>query len=183
MGMISPSKQSTTTTVILLSIFLALFSSLLLSSACPTCPYPTPPSPPPPLPKHSPPPPPPKYSPPPPKYSPPPPPPNYSPPPPPQEIPCPPPPPEGGGTCPIDALKLGACVDVLGGLIHIGIGASPEEDCCPLVQGLAGLDAALCLCTAIKLSLLNINLLIPVALEVLVDDCGKYVPEGFQCPP
>ncbi|KAJ4705623.1 36.4 kDa proline-rich protein-like [Melia azedarach] len=85
-------------------------------------------------------------------------------------------------TCPIDALKLGACVDVLGGLIHIGIGSSAKEECCPLLEGLVDLDAALCLCTAIRVKLLNIiNLVVPVALEVLVG-CGKHPPPGFQCP-
>ncbi|XP_051124789.1 36.4 kDa proline-rich protein-like [Andrographis paniculata] len=98
------------------------------------------------------------------------------------ETPCPPPPPPKAPTCPIDALKLEGCVDVLGGLIHIGIGENPKEKCCPLLQGLADLDAAVCLCTTIKAKVLNINILIPIALQVLVD-CGKHPPSGFQCPP
>ncbi|KAJ6332388.1 hypothetical protein OIU76_010721 [Salix suchowensis] len=125
--------------------------------------------------------------------------------PPPTETPCPPPPappilpppkppvtppvvptppiepPPKQETCPIDTLKLGACVDVLGGLVHIGIGSSAKDECCPVLEGLVDLDAAICLCTAIKAKLLNINLLIPIALEVLVD-CGKNPPKGFKCP-
>jgi hypothetical protein len=110
------------------------------------------------------------------------------------EIPCPPPPviptppivkppptPPKQETCPIDTLKLGACVDVLGGLIHIGIGSSAKDECCPLLEGLVDLDAAVCLCTVIKAKLLNINLILPIALELLVD-CGKTPPEGFKCP-
>ncbi|XP_022132762.1 36.4 kDa proline-rich protein-like [Momordica charantia] len=98
---------------------------------------------------------------------------------PPTETPCPPPPkPE---TCPIDTLKLGACVDLLGGLIHIGIGDHAKDTCCPVLQGLVDLDAAVCLCTTIKAKLLNINLIIPIALQVLID-CGKHPPNGFQCP-
>ncbi|KAH9663742.1 Hydrophob seed domain-containing protein [Citrus sinensis] len=94
-----------------------------------------------------------------------------------------PPPPPKQQTCPIDALKLGACVDVLGGLIHIGLSDSAKEKCCPLLQGLADLDAAICLCTAIRLEALNlINLLVPISLQVLVNDCRKYPPAGFQCP-
>ncbi|PKU67483.1 36.4 kDa proline-rich protein [Dendrobium catenatum] len=162
-------------------LILAVLSSLLLCSACPTCPYPVPSTPPP---KHHPPPPPPPIHPPPPPPKPSPPPPQQTPcPPPPKPTPSPPkpsPPPQS--TCPIDVLKLDACVDVLSGLIHIGIGPSAGEACCPVVKGLAGLDAALCLCTAIKLNLLSISLLIPLALEVLVDNCGKYVPADFQCP-
>ncbi|PKA46672.1 36.4 kDa proline-rich protein [Apostasia shenzhenica] len=180
----------------LFTIFLLSSTLLLPSSACPQCPHPVPKPPPPPPPTVipcPPPPPPPKRPPPPPPTNPPPPPPTYPPPPPPilppppppppQELPCPPPPPPAAqGKCPIDALKLDACVDVLGGLIQIGIGPSAGESCCPVVTGLVGVDAALCLCTAIKLKLLNINLLLPIALDVLVDSCGKHVPDDFQCP-
>ncbi|KAG6405506.1 hypothetical protein SASPL_133096 [Salvia splendens] len=74
-----------------------------------------------------------------------------------------------------------ACVDLLGGLVHIGVGPSTKEKCCPVLEGLAGLDAALCLCTTIKAKLLDINIILPIALEVLVG-CGKNPPSGFQCP-
>merc|ERR1711915_144846 len=62
----------------------------------------------------------------------------------------------GGGStsCPLDALKLGACVDLLGGLVHLGIGDPVVNQCCPLIQGVAELEAALCLCTTIRLKLL-----------------------------
>ncbi|CDY47794.1 BnaC01g22500D [Brassica napus] len=107
------------------------------------------------------------------------------PPPPPPPIPCPPPPPAltpEPETCSIDALKLGACVDVLGGLIHIGLGKSyAKATCCPVLGGLVGLDAAVCLCTTIGAKLLNIDLIIPIALELLVD-CGKTPPRDFKCP-
>ncbi|KAM1822272.1 hypothetical protein ACFX15_023752 [Malus domestica] len=93
----------------------------------------------------------------------------------------PPPPSPPKDTCPIDTLKLGACVDVLGGLIHIGIGSSAKDTCCPVLQGLVDLDAAICLCTTIKAKLLNVNLIIPIALQVLIA-CGKTPPSGFQCP-
>ncbi|KAM0959146.1 hypothetical protein ACFX13_024988 [Malus domestica] len=93
----------------------------------------------------------------------------------------PPPPSPPKDTCPIDTLKLGACVDVLGGLIHIGIGSSAKDACCPVLQGLVDLDAAICLCTTIKAKLLNVNLIIPIALQVLIA-CGKTPPSGFQCP-
>ncbi|XP_078432457.1 uncharacterized protein LOC144704092 [Wolffia australiana] len=141
------------------------------------------PSPPPP-PKvvPSPPPPPPKVVP-----SPPPPPPKVvpsPPPPPPTPVPCPPPPPPPVARpgCPINALKLEACVDVLGGLIHIGIGGSAADRCCPLLSGLADLDAALCLCTVIRAKVLNISIILPIALELLVNDCGKHLPSDFKCP-
>ncbi|RID62975.1 hypothetical protein BRARA_E02010 [Brassica rapa] len=85
-------------------------------------------------------------------------------------------------TCPIDTLKLGACVDVLGGLIHIGLGgSSAKKECCPVLGGLVDLDAAVCLCTTIKAKLLIVDLIIPIALELLID-CGKTPPPGFKCP-
>jgi len=93
-----------------------------------------------------------------------------------------PPTPPAGRTCPIDALKLNACVDVLSGLIHLVIGREAKSRCCPLVQGVADLDAALCLCTTIKAKALSINLVLPIAIEVLVNECHKNVPASFQCP-
>ncbi|XP_073155136.1 uncharacterized protein [Henckelia pumila] len=102
--------------------------------------------------------------------------------PPPIETPCPPPPPpKAKETCPINTLKLGACVDLLGSLGHLIIGSSAKDTCCPVLEGLVDADAALCLCTTIKAKLLNINIILPIALEVLVD-CGKTPPAGFQCP-
>jgi len=94
---------------------------------------------------------------------------------------CPPPPPPKQETCPINTLKLGACVDVLGGLVHIRTGSSAKDECCPMLEGLVDLDAASCLCTVIKAKRLSINLIIPIALEVLAD-YGKTPPPGFMCP-
>lgn len=85
-------------------------------------------------------------------------------------------------TCPINALKLGACVDVLGGLVHIGLGNPVENVCCPVLKGLLELEAAVCLCTTIRLKLLNLNIFIPLALQALVT-CGMTPPPGFVCPP
>ncbi|KAH7833748.1 hypothetical protein Vadar_009339 [Vaccinium darrowii] len=194
-------KNSTLPTSILILLLLN-FGTLLSTLACSSCPnQPTPPELPP---KVRPPPsppkppivkPPPPYVPKPPVVKPPyipkppivkpPTPPTFVPKPPPQvEKPCPPPPPalapKGGQTCPIDTLKLGACVDLLGGLIHVGLGSSAKDTCCPVIAGLVDLDAAICLCTTIKAKLLNINVIVPIALQVLID-CGKTPPEGFQC--
>ncbi|KAL1559727.1 Lipid transfer protein EARLI 1 [Salvia divinorum] len=49
------------------------------------------------------------------------------------------------------------------------------------VWGLADLEAAVCLCTALKANVLGINLNVPVSLSLLVNYCGKKVPSGFQC--
>ncbi|CAN6240851.1 unnamed protein product [Urochloa humidicola] len=135
---------------------LLLVAATLLAppvAACPTCPTPTPPPPPPPKT--------------------------------PPVVPCPPPPstpPSPTGKCPLNTLKLLACVDALNGLVHAVVGAKPSEKCCPLLSGVADLDAALCLCTAIKAKALGINLVLPIAIEVLVNECHKNVPASFQCP-
>ncbi|PSS36119.1 Proline-rich protein [Actinidia chinensis var. chinensis] len=97
---------------------------------------------------------------------------------PPTAKPCPPPP--ASATCPIDTLKLGACVDLLGGLIHIGLGNPVVNECCPVLQGLVELEAAVCLCTTLKLKVLNLNIYVPLALQLLLT-CGKTPPPGFTC--
>ncbi|KAM3685309.1 hypothetical protein ACJW31_11G108100 [Castanea mollissima] len=65
-------------------------------------------------------------------------------------------------TCPKDTLKLGVCANFL-------------------IQGLVDLEAAVCLCTAIKANVLGINLNVPLSLSLLLNYCGKNVPKGFQC--
>ncbi|XP_003580532.1 36.4 kDa proline-rich protein [Brachypodium distachyon] len=154
--------------LLLLVSLLSLSLQLAPSAACPTCPTPTPPPPPPPR--------------------------KLKPPPPPSSVPCPPPPytptpvtptpSTPTGKCPVDTLKLVACVDALNGLVHavVGGGSSASEKCCPLLSGVADLDAALCLCTTIKAQALDVSLVLPVAITVLVNQCGKHVPSTFQCP-
>ncbi|KAE9459418.1 hypothetical protein C3L33_08670, partial [Rhododendron williamsianum] len=89
--------------------------------------------------------------------------------------------PTGATTCPRDALKLGVCVDLLGGLINVVVGTPPTAPCCSLIQGLADLEAAVCLCTVIKANILGISLNIPLSLTLLLNVCGKNAPPGFQC--
>ncbi|GLJ24723.1 hypothetical protein SUGI_0472720 [Cryptomeria japonica] len=75
-----------------------------------------------------------------------------------------PPPAPAPAKFPLDALKVGACVEVLSGLVHIGIGDPIVNQCCPVIEGVLALEAALCLCTAIRAKLLNLDILVPVAL-------------------
>ncbi|OIT20107.1 PREDICTED: 14 kDa proline-rich protein DC2.15-like [Nicotiana attenuata] len=114
-------------------------------------------------------------------------------------VPCPPPPhskphpkptptpstpstPSSKGKCPKDTLKLKVCANLLNDLVHLVIGSSPAKtECCSLIQGLADLDAAVCLCTAIKANVLGINLNVPLSLSLLLNNCGKYAPKNFQC--
>ncbi|XP_031391844.1 14 kDa proline-rich protein DC2.15-like [Punica granatum] len=84
-------------------------------------------------------------------------------------------------SCPRDTLKLGVCAKVLNGPVNAVIGSPPDTPCCSLLGGLVDLEAALCLCTAIKANILGIDLNIPVSLSLLVNTCGKKLPSDFQC--
>ncbi|KAJ6943255.1 hypothetical protein NC652_008894 [Populus alba x Populus x berolinensis] len=83
-----------------------------------------------------------------------------------------------GGGCP---FKLGVCADLLGSLLNVTVGKPPVKPCCSVIQGLLDLEAAVCLCTAIKANILGINLNIPLSLSLLLNVCGKKVPKDFQC--
>ena len=86
-----------------------------------------------------------------------------------------------GHQCPRDALKLGVCADVLG-LVKVKVGAPPALPCCSLLQGLVDLEAAACLCTAVKANVLNIlPLNLPIDLSLILNYCGKNMPRGFRC--
>ncbi|XP_078155736.1 14 kDa proline-rich protein DC2.15-like [Carex rostrata] len=141
-----------------IALFLALnLLFFTLATCCNTCstPPPVPKSPPPPAP---------------------------CPPPPAPKTPTPSPPSSGGGTtCPINALKLGVCADVLS-LIKAKVGKPPVVPCCSLIEGLVDLEAALCLCTAIKANVLGIKLNVPVDISLILNYCNKSCPSGFTCP-
>ncbi|XP_020102435.1 36.4 kDa proline-rich protein-like [Ananas comosus] len=95
--------------------------------------------------------------------------------------PSPAPAPSPPKKCPINALKLGMCVDILDGLVHVGIGKKAKEACCPVIKWLMGMDAAVCLCMAIRLKLMDVDLLLPITLQMLAD-CGKRLPSSYKCP-
>ncbi|KAG8374747.1 hypothetical protein BUALT_Bualt10G0028000 [Buddleja alternifolia] len=100
----------------------------------------------------------------------------------PRPIPNPNPNPNPGkGSCPRDALKLGICAKLLNGGIGAEIGSPPDHPCCSALGGLLDLEAALCLCTALKANILGINLNIPISLSLLINTCGKTLPKDFIC--
>lgn len=83
--------------------------------------------------------------------------------------------------CPKDTLKFGVCGSWLG-LVTEVIGTKPSKECCALIKGLADLEAALCLCTAVKANVLGVvKVNAPIWLSLLVNACGKKVPDGFVC--
>ncbi|MQL77882.1 hypothetical protein Taro_010289 [Colocasia esculenta] len=86
------------------------------------------------------------------------------------------------GKCPADTIKLGACANVLGGLLNLQLGKPPKTPCCTLLEGLADVEAAVCLCTVLKANILGIQLNLPIHLSLLLNYCGKNVPTGFICP-
>ncbi|CAM8880946.1 unnamed protein product [Rhodiola kirilowii] len=88
--------------------------------------------------------------------------------------------PSGQASCPRDTLKLGVCANVLG-LVNAVVGSPPVTPCCSLLDGLVDLEAAVCLCTAIKANILGINLNIPISLSLLLNVCSKSLPKDFQC--
>uniref|UniRef100_A0A803PM12 Bifunctional inhibitor/plant lipid transfer protein/seed storage helical domain-containing protein n=1 Tax=Cannabis sativa TaxID=3483 RepID=A0A803PM12_CANSA len=84
--------------------------------------------------------------------------------------------------CPLDTLKLGVCANLLNDLVNLVVGTPPKTPCCTLIGGLVDLDAAVCLCTALKANVLGLNLNVPISLSLILNNCGKRVPSGFQCP-
>jgi len=66
-------------------------------------------------------------------------------------------------------------------LLHLVVGTPPKTPCCSLIEGLVDLEAAICLCTAIKANVLGINLNVPVSLSLLLNYCGKNLPTDFHC--
>ncbi|CAI0490593.1 unnamed protein product [Linum tenue] len=82
--------------------------------------------------------------------------------------------------CPPPAA-LGVCANLLNDLVHLVVGTPATTPCCSLLGDLVDLEAAVCLCTALKANVLGLNLNVPIALSLLLNVCGKTAPEGFQC--
>ncbi|GFZ01942.1 extensin-like protein [Actinidia rufa] len=73
-------------------------------------------------------------------------------------------------TCPRDTLKLGPCVELNGGLmLNVIMGTPSKTPCCSLMKGIAHLEASVCLCTAIKASIMWIHLNFPLSLSLLLN--------------
>uniref|UniRef100_A0ACD6AHP0 Uncharacterized protein n=1 Tax=Avena sativa TaxID=4498 RepID=A0ACD6AHP0_AVESA len=85
------------------------------------------------------------------------------------------------GRCSIGTLKLKVCANVLN-LLKLKLGVPATEECCPLLSGLADLEAAVCLCTAIKADVLGIHLDVPIDLTLILNQCGRTCPDDFTCP-
>lgn len=99
---------------------------------------------------------------------------NHSPPKPPAPTPAP-----ATESCPVNTLKLGACAGVIGA--NVVVGSPPYSQCCAILGGLGELEAALCLCTAIKANVLGIELNWPTDIELILSLCKRPIPSGFKC--
>ncbi|XVE68405.1 hypothetical protein DITRI_Ditri09bG0065900 [Diplodiscus trichospermus] len=85
------------------------------------------------------------------------------------------------GQC--NSLNLGVCVNLLG-LVDIETGNVPTQPCCGVIQGLVDLEVAVCLCTAIRASVLGIiNLNLPINLSLLLNNCGRKPAVDYMCSP
>ncbi|KAG8043664.1 hypothetical protein GUJ93_ZPchr0458g22317 [Zizania palustris] len=83
--------------------------------------------------------------------------------------------------CPWDAVKFGACVGVLGAVSAQAGSRLGSNKCCALVEGLVAAEAAACLCTTVKDSVLGIPTEWTVGVGLLATTCKKELPDGFKC--
>ncbi|GMI70127.1 Disease Related Nonspecific Lipid Transfer Protein 1 [Hibiscus trionum] len=86
--------------------------------------------------------------------------------------------PNGQGTC--NPLNLGVCLNLLS-LVDVELGNIPTKPCCSLIEGLVDLEAAVCLCTAVRANVLGININLPISLNLFLNNCGRRVPTEYIC--
>ncbi|KAK8662036.1 hypothetical protein V6N13_091624 [Hibiscus sabdariffa] len=84
------------------------------------------------------------------------------------------------GTC--NPLNLGVCVclNVLS-LVDVEVGNVPTKQCCSLIEGLVDLEAAVCLCSAVRANVLGININLPISLNLFLNNCGRRVTTEYIC--
>ncbi|KAK8671397.1 hypothetical protein V6N13_037993 [Hibiscus sabdariffa] len=82
------------------------------------------------------------------------------------------------GTC--IPLNLGVCLNLLN-LVDVEVGNVPTKPCCSLIEGLLDLEAAVCLCSAVRANVLGININLPISLSLLLNNCGRRVPTDYIC--
>lgn len=92
-----------------------------------------------------------------------------------QNPPSPPPPSTSGSSCP----NLEVCVDLLR-LPVLRLNVSPNNPCCKLLGGLAGLDAAACLCDVVDVVSV-IGLDVSVDIIALLNKCNNPCPSNYTC--
>ncbi|CAH8315574.1 unnamed protein product [Eruca vesicaria subsp. sativa] len=82
--------------------------------------------------------------------------------------------------CPRSLTQVQACGNGLTSIVG-GLNILTPRQCCTLVAELDVSLASVCICDAIKLSLLNGTVEISVRLGQILRSCGVAPPEGFIC--
>ncbi|GMI80424.1 hypothetical protein like AT4G12520 [Hibiscus trionum] len=82
------------------------------------------------------------------------------------------------GTC--NPLNLGVCLNLLS-LVDVELGNVPTKPCCSLIEGLLDLEAAVCLCTAVRANVLGITINLPISLNLFLNNCGRRVATEYIC--
>ncbi|KAL0550378.1 hypothetical protein IC582_014887 [Cucumis melo] len=103
----------------------------------------------------------------------------------PVQPPSPTPPTNNGATCPRNTLNIAACANVLN-LVSL-LNNQPNQSyppCCSLIQGLADLEARVCLCTALRLKVGSlVSLIVPINLNLIVNNCDRKLKSPYNmCP-
>ncbi|KAK8671404.1 hypothetical protein V6N13_038000 [Hibiscus sabdariffa] len=81
-------------------------------------------------------------------------------------------------TC--NPLNLGVCLNLLS-LVDAEVGNLPTKQCCSLIEGLVDLEAAVCLCSAVRANVLGININLPISLSLFLNNCGRRVSTEYVC--
>ncbi|KAM0010284.1 putative bifunctional inhibitor/plant lipid transfer protein/seed storage helical [Helianthus debilis subsp. tardiflorus] len=89
--------------------------------------------------------------------------------------------PAAAPTCSADILKFGVCTGLLNNLGGVVVGSPPTLPCCNLFLNLVSLEAATCVCNAIKANVLGVNIDASFGLSMVFNNCGQKVPTGFEC--
>ena len=85
------------------------------------------------------------------------------------------------GSCPKDSLQISLCANVLN-VVELTLGNPSVPPCCSLIDGLVDLEAAACLCSALKADILGITSInLPIFLNVLLNVCGRPTPTSYHC--
>ncbi|KAH0869302.1 hypothetical protein HID58_076324, partial [Brassica napus] len=79
-----------------------------------------------------------------------------------------------------NALKFKVCANVLD-LVKVSL--PQRSKCCGLIKGLVDLEAAVCLCTALKADLLGLKLNVPISLSVILNQCVlRFIRVSYHEP-
>nr|GLL39373.1 14 kDa proline-rich protein DC2.15-like [Ipomoea trifida] len=98
-----------------------------------------------------------------------------------------PPPPPPSTTCNTTEV-LSVCANLINEAVRANVDIPPNpngpaaRECCPLIQGLADVEAAVCLCVAVKAAVSPIvNVGINATVDVVLNVCNRP-NSAIKCP-